>query len=88
MILGIIADFLHRPCNSMEDPMDLWFHQLSPGTAILPLTIGHSIGLSKATAALLATLEMIQANIFGVPEFCSRRCAPEFALGSKHPWDG
>ena len=71
VILGIVADFLHRPYNSLEDPLDLWFHQLVPGTAIMPFTIGHSVGFGKAMSALLivdAVLEMASANAFGVPE--------------------
>ena len=71
VILGIVADFLHRPYNSLEDPLDLWFHQLVPNSTILPFTIGHSIGFGKAMAALMivdATLELSKVNAFDVPE--------------------
>ena len=71
MILGIVADFLHKPYNSLEDPLDLWFHQMVPNSTIMPFTIGHSVGFGKAMAALLivdATLEMSNANAIDVPE--------------------
>ena len=71
MILGIVGDFLHKPYNSVEDPLDLWFHQLIPGSSILPFTIGHSVGFGKAMATMLivdAVVEMSNANKFDVPE--------------------
>ena len=71
VILGIVGDFLHKPYNSVEDPLDLWFHQLIPGSIILPFTIGHSVGFGKAMAAMLivdAVVEMSNANKFDVPE--------------------
>ena len=52
VILGIITDFLHKPYNSIEDPLDLWFHQLPAGTLIAPFSIGYSVRFGKASAAL------------------------------------
>ena len=47
VILGIISDFLHTPFRSFEDPLDLWFHELVPGTEIKPFSIGYSVGMGK-----------------------------------------
>lgn len=71
VIQGIVVDFLHKPYNSLEDPLDLWFHQLTPGAAVKPFTIGHSVGFGKAMACLLivdAVIELWHAQVIGVPE--------------------
>jgi len=52
VILGIITDFLHKPYNSIEDPLDLWFHQLPKNELIGPFSVGYSVGMGKASAAL------------------------------------
>ena len=52
VILGIISDFLHTPFRSFEDPLDLWFHELVPGTEIKPFSIGYSVGMGKSMASL------------------------------------
>ena len=60
IILNIIADFLHKPYNSIEDPQDLWFHTLTPNSAISAFSIGYSVGMAKSMAAL-AILFAVQA---------------------------
>jgi len=52
VILGIISDFLHKPYSSIEDPLDLWFHDLVPGTEIKPFSVGYSVGMGKSVACL------------------------------------
>ena len=52
VILGIITNFLHEPYNSVEDPLDLWFHDLPKKDEIRPFSIGYSVGMGKASAAM------------------------------------
>ena len=52
MILGIISDFLHKPYSSIEDPLDLWFHDLVPVTEIQLFSVGYSVGMGKSVACL------------------------------------
>ena len=48
VILGVITDFLHRPYNSIEDPLDLWFHNLVPGSVVPAFSVGYSVGMAKS----------------------------------------
>ena len=40
VILGVITDFLHKPYNSIEDPLDLWFHNLTSGSVVPAFSVG------------------------------------------------
>ena len=51
-ILGVVADFLHKPYNSVEDPLDVWFHNLVAGSVVPAFSIGYSVGMAKSMAAL------------------------------------
>ena len=52
MILGVITDFLHKPYNSIEDPLDLWFHNLTSGSVVPAFSVGYSVGMAKSMATL------------------------------------
>ena len=52
VIKGIMSDFMSKPYNSIEDPLDLWYHQLQPNTLVKPFTVGYSVGFGKAVAAM------------------------------------
>lgn len=60
VILNVIADFLHKPYNSVEDPLDLWFHSLQANSVVPAFGIGYSVGMAKSMAAL-AILFAVQA---------------------------
>lgn len=72
VILGIIGDFLHKPYNSVEDPLDLWFHSLSSGSVVPAFSVGYSVGMAKSQATLailLAVQQLESAGSFTADEF-------------------
>jgi hypothetical protein len=72
VIHGIVLDFLQKPYNSVEDPLDLWYHQLAPGSLVEPMTVGYSVGLGKAMACLMimdAGVTLFKAGELGDADF-------------------
>ena len=72
VILGVITNFLDKPYNSIEDPLDLWFHNLPAGSEIPAFSIGYSVGMAKSLAAIsiLHAVQQLEANgAFSEEEF-------------------
>ena len=70
-IRGIITDFLHKPYNSIEDPLDLWFHDLPVGSESQPFTVGYSVRMGKSMAAIgiwLSVVKLVGNNELSIEE--------------------
>ena len=51
VILGVISNFLDKPYNSIEDPLDLWFRNLPAGSVTPAFSIGYSVGMAKSLSS-------------------------------------